>query len=324
MEAMAEGGDCNGKLSSDRLTQIVRKEGWPAAFRPLMWANCGNALKKKAEDESGITYPALLAFRRPPQSNTFISEIERDLGRTLPGQRGPRGEEDYFSSEEGRSRLRNVLVAYSTFNPTVGYCQSMNFLAAILILQIDEEEAAFWVLATVVERILPMYYHRSLLGLSIDQAVLKDYLCAEMPAVCKKFEELSCDLSFVSTNWLLCIFINSLSWDCVNRIMDILLHDGDAQILLRASAAVVKLMQNKILACKTQEDLLMVLKPKEGTLTLEKGKAIEADQLIKVVFTALPPIPDLPQRRALLDQSFRDKLRFSPHIQLAPCPIAGI
>ena len=182
--------------------------------------------------------------------------------------------------------------------------------------------------------------------------------------------------------------------------MDILLHDGDAQILLRASAAVVKLMQNKvllllalassfpsplvivivtiistaaasfslpllsllpfslvssflqslcgsipalltmqqILACKTQEDLLMVLKPKEGTLTLEKGsalcllllscgsagKAIEADQLIKVVFTALPPIPDLPQRRALLDQSFRDKLRFSPHMQLAPCPIAGI
>eukprot|EP00960_Hanusia_phi_P070048 767227-Hanusia_phi.AAC.2 len=172
--------------------------------------------------------------------------------------------------------------------------------------------------------------------------------------------------------------------------MDILLHDEDAQILLRASAAVIKLMQNKVgfpplplsplprpssssttstsstlhpspflfppllrnlflhlLALMLAADFGVqdargsshgaeaqggsahlgqrscVLSP-PAHLTWCPGKAIEAEQLIKVVFTALPPIQDLPQRRARLDQSLRDKLRFSPHVQLAPCPCGGI
>ncbi len=68
-----------------------------------------------------------------------------------------------------QEKLRNVLAAFAAFNPTVGYCQSMNFVAALLLLQLQDEEEAFWVLATVVTDILPHYYHRSLYGLRIDQ-----------------------------------------------------------------------------------------------------------------------------------------------------------
>jgi hypothetical protein len=50
--------------------------------------------------------------------------------------RGPQGEEDFFSTAPGQAALRNVLIAYATHNPTVGYCQSMNFLAGLLLLQV--------------------------------------------------------------------------------------------------------------------------------------------------------------------------------------------
>ena len=33
----------------------------------------------------------------------------------------------------------------------VGYCQSMNFVAAILLLHLEEEEA-FWLLATLIDK----------------------------------------------------------------------------------------------------------------------------------------------------------------------------
>eukprot|EP00960_Hanusia_phi_P070047 767227-Hanusia_phi.AAC.1 len=175
-------GGCEGKLSSDKLTQIVRKEGWPASFRhagtgclppcdvrsrPLMWANCGKTLKSKALEESGITYQSL-----------FVAEIERvncglaswyaliaasgswedAAGAARAERRGGllfiRGREK--PSAQCPPCVRALLLLWLEYMSatTVGYCQSMNFLAAILILQ----------------------------------AVLKDYLCSEMPAVCKKFE----------------------------------------------------------------------------------------------------------------------------------------
>ena len=46
--------------------------------------------------------------------------------------------------------LKNILLAYSVRNPQVGYCQSMNFLCAMLLLYLEEEQA-FWVLAALVE-----------------------------------------------------------------------------------------------------------------------------------------------------------------------------
>jgi hypothetical protein len=61
----------------------------------------------------------------------------------------------------------------------------------------------------------------------------------------------SFDLSFVSTNWLLCLFINTLPWDCVFHVVDILLFDGP-EILLRAALAVLLLMAPRILAAKSQ------------------------------------------------------------------------
>ena len=40
---------------------------------------------------------------------------------------------------EALSSLRNVLLAYASHNPRVGYCQSMNFVAAVLLLVVDED-----------------------------------------------------------------------------------------------------------------------------------------------------------------------------------------
>lgn len=53
---------------------------------------------------------------------------------------------------EGQAALRRVLLAFSVQNPHVGYCQSMNFLAAALLLALDRaEEKAFWVLVCLID-----------------------------------------------------------------------------------------------------------------------------------------------------------------------------
>ena len=67
------------------------------------------------------------------------------------------------------NKLRRVLVAFSWYDTTIGYCQGLNRLAAIALLFLDEEDA-FWCLVAIVHRHLPRdYYDRSLLGSQADQ-----------------------------------------------------------------------------------------------------------------------------------------------------------
>ena len=54
-------------------------------------------------------------------------QVDKDLHRTFGSLRGLR-----VPTTEALQSLRNVLLAYAEHNPQVGYCQSMNFLVAVL------------------------------------------------------------------------------------------------------------------------------------------------------------------------------------------------
>lgn len=97
------------------------------------------------------------------------AQIEKDLLRTFPGNEKMAGKD---GTTEGIDSLRRILTAYSLRNPSVGYCQSMNFLVATLLLFCEEREA-FWILATLIEdKLSPDFYSMTMLGLQTDLLVL--------------------------------------------------------------------------------------------------------------------------------------------------------
>ena len=69
----------------------------------------------------------------------------QDLPRTFPANA-------WVNSAEGQAALRRVLLAFSVHKPDVGYCQSMNYLAGMLLLCLDlAEERAFWVIVALID-----------------------------------------------------------------------------------------------------------------------------------------------------------------------------
>jgi hypothetical protein len=60
-----------------------------------------------------------------------------------------------FDGIGGQSRLRRVLKAYSVYDREIGYCQGMNFIAA-MFLTLVTEECAFWMLVGTYTYILRM------------------------------------------------------------------------------------------------------------------------------------------------------------------------
>lgn len=111
---------------------------------------------------------------------------------------------------------RRVLFAYARHNPSVGYCQGMNFLTALLLL-LMEEEAAFWCLAAIVEDILPGYFTNTMLASAVDQAVLQSLMEERFPRISAALETGGAPLAAVSASWFLTLYVNQLPWECALR-----------------------------------------------------------------------------------------------------------
>ena len=73
-----------------------------------------------------------------------------------------------YTASEDHTRITlayQLLRAYAAYDTEVGYCQSLNYLAAILMLYMDEE-GAFWALQRTVQwALLVGYYTNGMVGL---------------------------------------------------------------------------------------------------------------------------------------------------------------
>lgn len=90
----------------------------------------------------------------------------------------------YFGhSDKGLASLRRVLQAFALHNRDIGYCQSLNFVAGMMLIFMEEEDA-FFLLLTVVEQLLPAdYYTKSMVGTYVDQFVLAHIIKNFLPKI---------------------------------------------------------------------------------------------------------------------------------------------
>lgn len=117
--------------------------------------------------------------------------------------------------------LRRVLTAFSLYSPNIGYCQSLNYIAGILLLFMEEEKA-FWTLVTIIHDYLPEnMYDVTMEGSNVDQEVLMSFIMEKMPQIWGKLnggigwdiEKLDGNMptiTLVTSHWFLTLFINIL------------------------------------------------------------------------------------------------------------------
>lgn len=59
-----------------------------------------------------------------------------------------------------------------------------------------------------------------------DQRVLKDFLLDKLPRLASHFEEYSIDISLVTFNWFLVVFVENLPSDILLPLWDAFLYEG--------------------------------------------------------------------------------------------------
>lgn len=208
-----------------------------------------------------------LLFKNIPDADN----IERDLNRTFPDN--IHFQKEPFQVEEPLivKKLRNILTAFSIYKPQIGYCQSMNFLAGLLLLFLDEERA-FWMLVIITQRFLPGVHDISLEGINVDQGVLLLCLNKYTPDIWRWIlnysnlgisgNELSSKpelelnllndsltilppISLCTANWFMSSFIGTVPIETTLRIWDCLFFEGP-HILFRMSLGIFEMIKDTI------------------------------------------------------------------------------
>ena len=198
---------------------------------------------RRFADEANLGSPPEGYYARlvqaAPAADRTAKQVEKDLHRTFGSLQRPGLRALRVPTPEAMKSLRNVLLAYAQHNPQVGYCQSMNFLVAILLLVVDEEYS-FWCLAAIVERLMPGHFSQCMEMALVDQGVLAHFLRVEDPLLVSHLEQLHVAPSLVTTQWLLTCFVGSaLSLRALLRVWDRLFNERHVACLFRIAASLL-------------------------------------------------------------------------------------
>eukprot|EP01129_Flabellula_baltica_P014185 TRINITY_DN6740_c0_g1_i1.p1 TRINITY_DN6740_c0_g1~~TRINITY_DN6740_c0_g1_i1.p1 ORF type:complete len:904 (+),score=171.79 TRINITY_DN6740_c0_g1_i1:25-2736(+) len=235
-------------IRHSKLKELVY-QGIPDSKRGFIWQYISGSVHFSWLTEKNY-YKSLVK-----EHSTFLSvskeQIENDITRSLPNH-------GYYQTEEGLGKLRNVLLAYAWRNSSVGYCQSMNVLAAVLLLFMDEEDA-FFMLCTICERLLPRYFNRAMLGSHADVKILESYINIYAPEISIHLEDYNVPGSALYIPWFLCLFVGYIPIDTAFRIIDIFYLEG-VEILIKSALALLIYKKNKILSCQDTFSIITVIK----------------------------------------------------------------
>ncbi|KAK5634515.1 hypothetical protein RRF57_010228 [Xylaria bambusicola] len=208
-----------------------------------------------------IRFRSSAALSAPSHDNTSTRNSQQTVTSSANNSAAP-GETAMISS------LRRVLYAFSVYNPRIGYCQSLNFLAGLLLLFVESEEQAFWLLNIITRVYLPGTHEMSLEGANVDLGVLMSSIRDTMPNVWAKIggeldgtdvarpksrrhrhrAELTTRLPPITlcmTAWFMSCFIGTLPIESTLRVWDIFFYEG-SKTLFRIALTIFKLGEPEI------------------------------------------------------------------------------
>ncbi|KAL6102137.1 tbc1d12 [Pungitius sinensis] len=166
--------------------------------------------------------------------------IKLDISRTFPC---------LFIFQKGgpyHDLLHSVLGAYTCYRPDIGYVQGMSFIAAVLILNLEEAEA-FITFANLLNKPCQMAFFR------VDHELMLKYFAAfevffeeNLPRLFSHFQinNLTPDLYLI--DWIFTLYSKSLPLDVACRVWDVFCRDGE-ESLFRTGLGILRLFEEVLL-----------------------------------------------------------------------------
>jgi len=248
-----------------QLKKRIRK-GIPDCFRARVWPIISKAALTK--NTSPIPYRLLVDSEHAPA----LDDIILDVARTFPTHK-------LFAETSGigQQSLRNVLKAISITHAKMGYCQGLNFVAALFLIYCNDEDA-YWTLKSYLKNYQMEDYYTDLNTVQKPLYVADRLVDKFFSKVGKLLAENDVRAVIYAPGWILTTFATALPFNVIVRIMDCFLYEN-FKIFYRATLAIIKYKEKELLQCNRIDQLLMCLKD------FSDPKWKDEDAFMKTVFS---------------------------------------
>lgn len=216
----------------------------------------------KEEKQDGI-YQNLLTGTCP-----FESQIDSDIHRVLTTVR--------FETGDGPKLLHNILKGFSLYHPELGYSQELAFVAATLLLQL-EEEGSFWVLSWLAQKY--MFEGKSLFSQDVTLLkfclyILEQLVAKKVPDLGRHLVTLNINASYFASEWFSTLFSYGYPLASSFRIWDVLFLE-EKEYVFKIALSVMFLAKDELLKLHDIEDVVHFMKK-------ELPSQMDIEQVLKV------------------------------------------
>ncbi|XP_029933234.1 TBC1 domain family member 12-like [Myripristis murdjan] len=233
-------------MRSSRRARDLWWQGLPPNVRGRVWSLAvGNELNITAELYHIFLSRAKERWRNRAEDQADDGEsslqlITLDISRTFPSlcvfqKGGPY-----------HDLLQSILGAYACYRPDVGYVQGMSFIAAVLILNMDEVDA-FVCFSNLINKPCQMAFFR------VDHQLMLRYFGAfevffeeSLPRLFLHFQSFSLTPDLYLIDWIFSLYTKPLPLDVACRVWDVFCRDGE-EFLFRTGLGILRLHQDVLL-----------------------------------------------------------------------------
>lgn len=241
----------NPRLRDPKALPLLVRQGVPQDLRCEVWSHC-LGLPTPSAGSTAAAQEAVGTSDTEELPASILDVIEADVARTFPNDKK-------FQESGGPESLRQVLIELAKQDKELGYCQSLNFIAANFLMVLSSQEMA---LAAVRQLIMKLqtrqWYTDGMRQLRGDTAVLEEMVRERLPAVHQVLTLHRFDFLFVTSKWFLCLFAATLTDEVLRRVWDVLLVDG-IEAVFRISISLFALHQESILQVKSEDGLIHMM-----------------------------------------------------------------
>eukprot|EP00873_Tetraselmis_striata_P007410 jgi/Tetstr1/427674/TSEL_017799.t1 len=241
-------------------------EGVPRNMRAELW------LSILAQNGRGPAFGSL--YRKLPHAAVpadVKEAIFKDVSRSFPTH-------EFFRDKANQQALYRLLRAYAAYDPEIGYCQGMNFVAGAVLLYLapGESDAFAAMVVLMQERGLRGHYTHDMRMLQVRLWQMGQLMPA---ALVEHLEQHGVLTALYASAWFLTLFASEMPLSFVGRMLDVLLSASDDSVLMKVALRIMAELQPRLLELQDMESIITLIKTEPPKWSQDKLRAVLTDAL---------------------------------------------